>query len=467
MLGIIENAEKKARKLDRLSSGSVELPPYPGNIFKTYRQLYPKYLTAPHLKPLADLFERAKRGDDFRACVSYPRRGGKTEMVKAGIVDRFLFDAAARICYASYGGKLAQKKSAEIRKLARASGVPIDPTTRSKQDWATGYETGGLWATSVGGAVTGMGFNLLVFDDMLEGREQAESLAERDKAWDFMIVDASPCLEPDGARILNGTRWHVDDPIGRAVNDGWEEVNVPAFDEFGNSYWAKRWSKEKLLKIQLELGGPDGYDWSSVYMGNPKAQGERIFNNTTWALEGLPPGPVRIGIGVDFAYTVAKSSDYSCAVVIAEVGGVYYVIDVYRERVPEGVFRAKVAALAELYQAQFVVGYVARTEAANVRLLQLDGVPAFPSWAQKDKKTHALPTAANWNIGRIKVLKGKSWERGFTKEVEEFTGADRRDDQVDALCTVFDAMFALGPIDWDFVDAVNAASPCAMPRINN
>ncbi len=267
--------------------------------------------------------------------------------------------------------------------------------------------------------------------------------------------------------MLNGTRWHEEDPIGRAVADGWEEINVPALDENGNSYWPKRWTTKRLLETQLELGGPDGYDWCAVYMGRPRAKGERIFNDATFADMGLPPGPVRVGIGVDFAFTVAKSSDYSCAVVMAEVGGCYYVIDVHRVKVPEAVFRAKVAELAELYHAQFVVGYVNANERANVTLLQRDGLPAFEERAQKDKKVHALPTAAAWNTGRIKVLRGKSWEVPFTKEVTWFTGSDRRDDQVDALCTVYDQLHACAPIDWDFVNAIQAAAPAAFAGIVN
>lgn len=467
MLATIERLDKQHRKFEKYAGGAVELPEYPGSVQKTYKLLYPKYLSAPHLAPLRDLFERSKLNEPFKACVSFPRRAGKTETVIAGNVDRLMFDPTSRLAYVTYSGSMAKKKSAKIRRLAQRVGVPIDPATRSKQDWATGFEDGGLWATSTGGAVTGMGFNLICFDDMIEGRDQAESVHERDRAWDFIKVDASPCLEPDGARILNGTRWHDDDPIGRAVAEGWEEINVPALDEHGNSYWAKRWPTSKLLQIQTELGGPEGYDWCSVYMGNPKAKGERLFQDAQFAEMGLPPGPARVGIGVDFAYTAKKKSDYSCAVVMAEIYGVYYVIDVYRAKVPEAVFRAKVAEMAELYHAQFVAGYVAATEQANVTLMQRDGLPAFATRAVSDKKVHALPTVAAWNLGRIKLLRNKGWERAFTKEVQWFTGLTGKDDQVDALCTVFDALWTMGPVDWEFVNSVQDAAPMPFMGLQN
>lgn len=466
MLGMIERLDKLHRKNERHSSGAVELPDYPGSLRKTYKLLYPKYLPGPHLEPLWQAFERAKAGEPIRICVSYPPRAGKTESVIAGFVDRLLWNAESRLAYVTYGAALSKKKSARIRTLARGMGVPIDPSTRSKQDWATGIGEGGVWATSVSGSINGMGFDLEVFDDILSGREAAESVHERDKAWDMLKADGLTRLEPDGGILLNGTRWHSDDPIGRAVSEGYEEINVPAIDDAGNSYWPRRWSTAKLLLLQRELGGPTGYEWCALYMGQPRAPGERVFNAACMAGE-MPAGPVRVGIGVDFSYTVKKGSDYSAAVVLAEIYGVYYVLEVYRAKVPEAEFRAKVAELAERYRAQFVVGYVARTEEANVTLLQRDGLPAFSQRASVDKKTHALPCAAAWNLGRVKVLGGREWERGFCHEVEWFTGSDRRDDQVDALCTVYDAMYCMAPIDWGWMAATQEAAPLALQHIQN
>lgn len=467
MLATVERLDKQHRKFEKYAGGAVELPAYPGSIRKTYKLLYPKYLPAPHLAPLLRAFERSKEGEPVRICVSYPPRAGKTECVISGFVDRLLWKPDSRLAYVSYAGKFAAKKSARIRTLARNMGVPIDPTTRSKQDWATGIGEGGVWATSTGGQINGMGFDLEVFDDMIQGREAAESVHERDRAWDMLKNDGVTRLEPDGGIILNGTRWHEDDPIGRAVAEGYEEINVPALDEHGNSYWPKRWTTSKLLSLQRELGGAEGYEWCSLYMGNPRSKGERIFNDPRFAELGLPPGPARVGIGVDFAYTTKKSSDYSCAVVMAEIYGVYYVVDVLRGKWPEAVFREKVGELAERYSAQFVVGYVAKTEEANVTLLQRDGLPAFSTRAAVDKKVHSLPTAAAWNLGRILVLKGGAWERGFTHEVKWFTGSDRRDDQVDALCVVYDAMYQMAPIDWDYINQVQAAAPQAFAGLQN
>lgn len=422
--------------------------------------MYPKYLDVPHLRQVFDLFERAKRGERVYACISLPPRAGKTETLIAAIVDRLLHNPEARVGYATATAMLGQKKSARARTFARNLGVPIDQSSHKKADWRTGHNEGGLWATSTGGTINGEGFELLILDDLVKGREEAESQLVRDTAHDWVINDCITRMEPNGSIIVCGTRWHDDDPIGRLGATGeWEIIVVPALDESDESYWPERWPTKRLLELRETLGGVDGYEWCSLYMGNPRAQGERLFHDAVLVeeLTGFP----RFGIGVDFAYTVGKSSDYSAAVVLAEWHGEYTVVDVLRAKLPEAEFRARVVALAEAWGAQFVVGYIAATEQPNIDLLA-QSTPAFGMRAVADKKTRALPTAAAWNMGKIRVLAGKPWTDAFRREVELFTGSDRRDDQVDALDAVYDSMSVGGPVDWDTIQKLQEASPKAL-----
>jgi predicted phage terminase large subunit-like protein len=422
--------------------------------------MYPDYLDAPHLAKVFELFERAKRGERVYACISMPPRGSKTETLIAGICDRLRHSPGTRVGYGSYSARFARKKSARARSFYASSGNPIDQTSRSKDDWRTGIGEGGLWATSSGGSITGEGFELLLLDDLLKGREDAESVVIRDTVYDWIKSDCLTRMEPNGSVIVCGTRWHEDDHIGRLLATGeFEEIVIPALTDDGESYWPERWPTERLYEIRTTLGGEDGYDWCALYMANPRAQGERIFHDATTVPEvvGFP----RYGIGVDFAYTLGKSSDYSAAVVLAEWQGQYTVVDVLRAKLPEAEFRARVAAMATAWGAQFTTGYIAATEKPNIELMG-QVTPTFGQRAVSDKKTRALPTAASWNLGRIKVLADKPWSRDFIREVEQFTGADRHDDQVDALAAVFDAMFVGGPVDWDTIKQLQDAAPVAI-----
>ncbi len=364
--------------------------------------------------------------------------------------------------------RLGEKKSHKARGLAIDHGIPIDMSSRSKKDWRTGTGEGGLWATSCEGSIVGEGFDLLLLDDLLSGRNAAESTVIRDAAYDWIIADALTRMEPNGSVIVCGTRYHADDHIGRLIESGgFEEIVVPAIgltdDGQEYSYWPERWPLERLREIREEKGGADGYDWCSLYMGNPRAPGDAVFTDAHFV--DVIPGRPRFAIGVDFAYTVNKSSDYSAAVVLAEWMGEYYVVDVLREKLPEAEFRRRVVELYRRWDAQFVVGYIAATEQPSIDILAAE-IPAIGKRAVSDKKSRALPTAAGWNLGKIKVMSGRPWTKGFVSEVVGFTGADKHDDQVDALAAVYDAMHQAGEIDWEYMDRLQMAAPVPMQGFN-
>ena len=107
----------------------------------------------------------------------------------------------------------------------------------SESEWETTLG-GGLKAVGVGAGVTGFGANLIVIDDPVKSRAEAESQSYRDRVWEWFNDDVYTRLEPDGAVILIQTRWHEDDLAGRLIrqmNNGegehWEIISLPALEE--------------------------------------------------------------------------------------------------------------------------------------------------------------------------------------------------------------------------------------------
>ena len=76
---------------------------------------------------------------------------------------------------------------------------------------------GGLKAVGVGGGVTGFGADLIIIDDPVKSRAEAESKTFRDRLWKWFNDDIYTRLEPDGSIILIQTRWHEDDLAGRLL----------------------------------------------------------------------------------------------------------------------------------------------------------------------------------------------------------------------------------------------------------
>src|SRR5206468_5069168 len=103
-------------------------------------------------------------------------------------------------------------------------------------EWETGTG-GGVRAVGVGAGITGYGGKLVIIDDPIKSRSEAESETYRNRTWEWFNDDLYTRLEPDASMILIQTRWHEDDLAGRLLaemkNGGehWEVVSLPAICE--------------------------------------------------------------------------------------------------------------------------------------------------------------------------------------------------------------------------------------------
>jgi predicted phage terminase large subunit-like protein len=392
----------------------------------------PRFQRPQHLAPVAALLERT-RVEPVRAVVSAPPRMGKTEILQHGVAWRLLDNPGLRVGYATYGQRFSEKRSAKIRAIHGRVGGPIDDDARSKSDWRTGVDDGGVWATSVGGAIVGEGFDLLLIDDPHKGRAEVESAIERDKVYAWFTDDAYTRLEPDASAIVFMARWHEDDLAGRLIRDGWDHVVLPAIDLDGGSLWPERWPVARLRAIEETLGP---YSWESLYQGRPLPRGGALFRDV--ACYDALPSTFRIGKGIDLSYSGKTRSDQSAAVVLFESGGVFYVVDVRTARVKVPEFMQVLAAVDRTHPGPWH-WYTSSTETGVAEIATASaGVHIVSERAGVDKYMRAQGIAAAWNAGRVLLPRSAPWLDAFISEVCGFTGVgDRHDDQVDALASAF------------------------------
>ena len=168
------------------------------------------------VKAILAASERVTRGECKRLMLFVPPRHGKSEMTTIRYpVYRLECEPSMRVILGAYNATLAQKFSRKARNVARTR-LALNTERTAVEDWET-TAGGGLRAVGVGGGVTGMGANLVIIDDPVKSREEAESATYRDRCWDWYRDDLYTRLEPDGAIVLIQTRWHEDDlEIGRA-----------------------------------------------------------------------------------------------------------------------------------------------------------------------------------------------------------------------------------------------------------
>lgn len=239
----------------------------------------PKYRPNWHHEEIAKELENIEQnGDrDYKVLlIIQPPRHGKSELCSILFPAWYLGrNGDKEVITVSYSGELAQDFGGKTRSLISGDSYKYIFDTHLKADeqakakWKTNKE-GSYTSVGVGGAITGRGANILIFDDPIKNREEAESEVYRNKIWQFFTSTAFTRLEPNAVIIVILTRWHIDDLAGRILlneelSKRCKVIHYKAISE-NRALWPKRYDMEVLERIKNTIGP---YDWAALYQGSP------------------------------------------------------------------------------------------------------------------------------------------------------------------------------------------------------
>lgn len=395
---------------------------------------------------------------------------GKSTLLWHWIAQELRRNPKLRWMYISYNQPRAYHCSREIRKLALAAGCKLAPDADAKRYWET-TDGGGVLAEGIGGA-TGYPADRIVVDDPHADRVDAESSVKRKVVHDFFDSSLWTRRNAQTSIVVNHARWHTDDLIGYLTRDPlWAAAyeNIPAISADGQALWPSRMPLSLLEAARAR----NAYDWFSLYQGEPRGRGQRIFIDAQF-YQALPlspdgtPAPRSVAIGLDFAYSEKTSSDWSVAVVMARYGSGlearYFVLEVIREQCAAPAFRARLVDLKRRYPSAPMHAYVfggpekGVVDLLNVRSPGQASLSIACTAAGGDKFVRAQPFAGAWNglaadpergvlVGippSVFIPEQAPWAADYLAELHAFTGIkDRNDDQVDASASAFD-LLAMG-----------------------
>ena len=194
---------------------------------KFVKLTFPSYQFNWHHYQLATALEAVERGDLKRVIFTIAPRTGKSEQISVRFPVWYLGKHPEwEVMAASYASELAHTFGRKVRNLSVDPsvqevfpGLVLAEDSKAAGRWNT-QAGGGYFATGIGGPATGRGANLLLIDDPVKNREEANSKVMRDKAYDWFTSVAYTRLAPGGAVILVMTRWHDDDLAGRLIKKG-------------------------------------------------------------------------------------------------------------------------------------------------------------------------------------------------------------------------------------------------------
>ena len=176
-----------------------------------------------------------------RTIIVTPPRHGKSELVSrrlpAFAMGRY---PQLEIIHCTYSGDLSEKMGRDVGDIidSQEFGELFPNFQYGSKNTYTEKSTidGGTYlATGIRGGVTGRGANLLLIDDPIKNREEAESLDIRNKVWESFNDDLKTRIEYPFSIVITMTRWHMDDLVGRLLErEGhrWNVIHLPLIADY-------------------------------------------------------------------------------------------------------------------------------------------------------------------------------------------------------------------------------------------
>lgn len=434
---------------------------------------YVNYKDGKHLKVLCENLQRVEeyirtegKSGIGRLMITLPPRHGKSLHVSEHFPAWFLGrNPDKRVIITSYGAELSEGWSLKIRQLVEGvkfqsifgkssawdHQVEIDPDARKLQAWEIRGNTGGLVAVGVGGATTGKGAHLLILDDILKDREEADSDTIKNKMWSWYTGVARTRLQKGGAIIVVATRWTADDLPGRLLemqSEKWALLNFPAVAEEddllgrrkGQALWPAMFDINALNEIKDDIGPRD---WAALYQQRPSNVDGDVFKHE-WITYGKMPEREDISRCYqvwDTALTEKKEGDYSVGANILVTRDGLFVSDIIRGHFSFPELKRKMIDFHILWNSVFRVSRVyienkGSGQSAIQSLKKDTNLPVIPINVEADfgksKLQRANAAAGYIESGRVYFRQNAAWLDEMIKEMTTFPRG-KTDDIVDVI----------------------------------
>jgi hypothetical protein len=227
-----------------------------------------------------------------RAMIFAPPRHGKTEIVTRRMLAHCIGKHPEwQLINATYGQDLSTDNARDVRRIiAEPQFQAMFPDFAMRDDsqaldrWET-TAGGKVGFVGIGGALTGRGADLLIIDDPLKGRAEADSETEQKRCFEWYLSVARTRLMPGGGIIYCQTPWSLNDTSQRLLElakaapdaDQWVVYKFPAiatedeeFREKGEALHPERFTLRDLTATKATYAATGNMrEWSALYQVNP------------------------------------------------------------------------------------------------------------------------------------------------------------------------------------------------------
>ncbi len=325
-----------------------------------------------YVRYLSQKFVEAIRGIDVRQLWNQPSQTGKTTGLMRGAVWALDDNPGLRIMYITYDADKAVREAGEALDFAREHRDHLRFTLRrdiqARGRWNT-QEGGGIYATGIGGATVGYPADVLLLDDLLKGWVEAHSERTREQTWSVYTSQLRLRLQKATDPIISAaTRWHEDDPTGRALQhqgddvQPWTLVRIPHIAEapdLGHPIPEMRQAdplgrapgepleKFSMEEIQARARTLGNYLWAGLEQQRPAPEEGGEFKRAWWKWEtSLPPAFDDSCSSWDTTFKDKESNDFVVGQVWGRTGSDFWLAEQLRGHWGQGMTKLAIALLA-------------------------------------------------------------------------------------------------------------------------
>lgn len=406
-----------------------------------------------HHKLLLSRLEAVERGEVTRLMVLMPPGSAKSTYASTLFPAWYMARHPTHaVIAASHTAELAERFGRRVRNIvaehSETLGIALSPDNQAAGRWET-TQQGEYFAAGILGPITGRRADLVIIDDPVKSRVEADSETVSERVWEWWKSDLSTRLKPGARVVLIMTRWSEHDLGGRLLDDmraggdEWEVLRLPMEAEFGDPLgrvigeplWPE-WFTDGMRRTAKR----DVRTWSALYQQSPAPEtGSYFLKDWLHPVASMPPREsMKIYGGSDYAVT-SDGGDYTVhAVVGVDSDGKLWLLDIWRGQAASDVW---VEAFCDLVKQWKPIGWA--EEQGQIRA----GIGPFLTKRQRERSAyvarHDFPTRGDKAVraqsirGRmavdgLRIPEGAEWRTDFENELMSFP-VGKHDDQVDAL----------------------------------
>jgi predicted phage terminase large subunit-like protein len=378
---------------------------------------------------------------------------GKTASITEALPSWYLgAHPSAKVIIASYNEVTAERfmrRNAEkLRKYGPAVfGLDGSFFALSRSGELETAQGGRLISRGIMSGVTGNSADLIIVDDPIKNRLEADSETRRRRLWEEWVSSLKTRLSAGGRAIVVMTPWHEDDLSGRLLKyePGARLLRLPVEAEEGDPM-GRRPGEPLCPELGKDAAWLEGFRgayladpqggrraWDALFMCRPRTEGGNLVPRSWWRFydRGEVAAFATELISVDASFKGGDGSDFVAITVWGKLGSDYYLRYCLNRRMDFPDTVRAIRAVRALYPAALAVLVEDKANGSAIIATLQRELFVIPVDPRGGKEARAAAVAPAIESGHVFLPRDAAWTEDFIEQWARFPrGA--HDDMVDS-----------------------------------